>query len=65
MMRKWEPPAGVEHVTICADNDKNRVGQDAAEALAVRLRAMGIDVHVRVPPVPGTDWNDVLLKELR
>ena len=31
MMRKWEPPPGVEHVTICADNDNNRAGQEAAE----------------------------------
>ena len=65
MMRKWEPPAGVEHVTICADNDPHRAGQEAAEALAVRLREMGIDVHIRVPPDPHKDWNDVLMKESR
>jgi len=65
MMRKWEPPDGLEEVTICADNNVNGVGQEAAETLASRLRAMGIEVNIRVPPVPGTDWNDVLLQELR
>jgi putative DNA primase/helicase len=63
MMRKWEPPTEIEEVTICADNDINGVGQGAAQALAGRLRARGIEVNVRVPPSPGTDWNDVLLKE--
>lgn len=63
MMAKWEPPAFVRDVTIFADNDPKFAGQTAAFTLARRLASKGLQVNVRVPPVAGTDWNDVLLKE--
>jgi len=55
----WSPPAGVEGVLILGDNDENYVGQAAANDLAKRLRALGLVVEVRLPPVLGQDWADV------
>jgi putative DNA primase/helicase len=55
----FEPPAGVEKLIIFADRDSNGAGQRAAEKLVERLTGK-ISVEVRVPPQPGTDWNDVL-----
>lgn len=62
MMANWIAPEGVESVTICADNDPKYGGQKAAFALAHKLSLKGLDVNVRVPEKPDTDWNDVLLE---
>ncbi len=62
LMAKWEPPAGVSEVCIFGDNDVAFGGQAAAYSLAHRLRR-DFDVTVRIPPIPGTDWNDALLAE--
>jgi putative DNA primase/helicase len=62
MMEKWTPPAGVSEVCIFADNDAAFGGQAAAYSLAHRLKR-DFDVTVRVPPMAGTDWNDVLLSD--
>lgn len=62
MLRSWQPPAGVETVTIYADHDENYAGQEAAYALARRLHGEGRRAFVMIPPRPGEDFNDVHLK---
>lgn len=57
-MKAWEPPAEVRSVLICADNDANFTGQEAAYALAKRLVLKGIDAEVCIPQLVGTDWAD-------
>lgn len=63
-MRSVDWPTTLERAVIYADNDKNYAGHAAAWHLAHRMAMRGIDVEVRLPPDPGTDWNDVLLKQL-
>lgn len=63
LMEGWHPPAGVSEVIVFADNDANFAGQKAAYRLANRLALDGYEVAVKVPPVPGTDFLDVLLSE--
>ncbi|MBK5943344.1 toprim domain-containing protein [Halorhodospira sp. 9621] len=60
LMKSWTPPAGTRSVRIYADHDHNYAGHAAAYGLAHRLVLTGFDVEVHFPPVPGTDWNDVL-----
>jgi putative DNA primase/helicase len=55
----FEPPIGVRHVVVFADNDSNGAGQRAAEKLVERL-ATHITVEIHIPPQSDTDWNDVL-----
>jgi len=57
-LKGWEPPAGVEAVTVFGDNDPNYTGQDAAFALAHRLALKGIKVDVQIPSIVGADWAD-------
>lgn len=52
------PPDLVPNLRIAADHDAP--GIDAAQALAAREMAIGRDVRIDVPPVPGQDFNDVL-----
>jgi putative DNA primase/helicase len=59
-IKSFQPPGGLRQLHIFADNDSNFVGQDAAYNLARRLSRDGINVEVRVPPVPDTDWLDLL-----
>lgn len=56
-IESFEPPVGVDQVTIFADNDESFTGQRAAYAAAFRLKRNGIAVDVKVPDVPG-DWLD-------
>jgi len=58
-LKVWEPPEGVDGVVVFGDNDLNAVGQAAAYALAERHNR-NIAAEVKIPPDPGTDWNDVL-----
>src|SRR4051794_20551474 len=48
-------------VIIAADNDINGVGERAARTAAERWIAEGRKVQIALPPVRGTDWNDMLL----
>ena len=48
-------------VIIAADHDRNGVGERAARAAAQRWLAEGRRVRIALPPVVGTDWNDVLV----
>jgi len=54
LMRHWE------EIVIAADNDK--YGRSAARKLVRRLKVSHVRrmVTVAQPPMPGTDWNDVL-----
>ncbi|MGH7053817.1 MAG: toprim domain-containing protein [Stellaceae bacterium] len=54
-------PAEADRVLIAGDNDANARGQRAALIAARRFRREGRRVKVIIPPVPDTDWNDVLL----
>ena len=66
--------SGIEHlilpplplaatVFIAADNDLNSTGERAARIAADRWIAEGRKVRIALPPVRGTDWNDVLLNK--
>lgn len=57
----WSPPPGVRSVVIAGDRGRGR--EAAALRLARRLRALRIDVEVRLPPPPFGDWNDVARAE--
>lgn len=65
IMVKWHPPPGADEVVIFGDNDPKYGGQGAAYTLAHRLAVKNKDmpVTVKIPDVPGSDWNDVLRKE--
>lgn len=58
-IQSFEPPSSINRLIIFSDNDKNYVGQAAAYALAKRV-VKKIDVEVRIPPVPDSDWLDFL-----
>jgi putative DNA primase/helicase len=50
-------------VIIAADHDRNGVGERAARTAAQRWLAEGRRVRIALPPVVGTDWNDILLNK--
>jgi putative DNA primase/helicase len=58
LLKKWRPPMGVQKVIIFGDNDENFTGQEAAYALARSLSG-DVEVEVKIPSIPGWDWNDV------
>jgi putative DNA primase/helicase len=58
LMQKWRPPVGIRKVVIFGDNDKSFTGQMAAYTLAYKLRD-SVEVEVKLPSIPGWDWNDV------
>jgi putative DNA primase/helicase len=58
LLKKWRPPAGITKVIIFGDNDENFTGQEAAYSLA-RSLAGDVKVEVKIPSIPGWDWNDV------
>jgi putative DNA primase/helicase len=58
LMQKWRPPVGIKKVVIFGDNDKSFTGQMAAYTLAYKLRD-SVEVEVKIPTMPGWDWNDV------
>lgn len=58
----FEPPAGAKEIHIFGDTDESFAGQAGSYRGAERLKRMGFDVHVHLPP--AGDWNDVLLATL-
>lgn len=58
-IENFEPPEGVRHVIVFADNDANFAGQAAAYRAAHRLSLKGYEVEVCIPPITG-DWLDEL-----
>jgi len=55
-------PPEATRILILADHDASGAGSRAADAAARRLRAEGRWVVVALPPEPGDDFNDVLLR---
>jgi phage/plasmid primase-like uncharacterized protein len=55
-------PAGAVRVVLCVDNDENGAGQSAARDAAKRFLAEGRRVRIALSPIPGTDWNDILMR---
>ncbi|WP_245971432.1 toprim domain-containing protein [Calidithermus terrae] len=51
-------PAEVDEVVIAADHDP--AGLEAARKLVRKLLSEGRKVRLAVPPVPGSDWLDVV-----
>jgi putative DNA primase/helicase len=54
-------PLIARDIIILADHDANGAGERAAYAAADRWLAEGRRVRIALPPVPGTDFADVLL----
>jgi putative DNA primase/helicase len=50
-------------VVILADNDRSGAGEEAAHTAARRWLAERRRVRIAMPPMPGSDWNDVLLNK--
>ena len=61
-MRALVLPELVREVIIAADHDANGAGQAAAHAAAERWHDEGRVVRIALPPVAGTDFNDLLQK---
>lgn len=66
LLTKFEPPEGVQRLVVYADNDSKFAGQRAAFELANRLscRKEPVPVDVKVAPIAGGDWNDVLMERM-
>jgi len=64
-MVKWEPPVTAKNILIFGDADAGYAGQAAAYTLAHKLAGKGLQVDVRLPPDVGSDWNDVVMADLR
>jgi putative DNA primase/helicase len=56
----FQPPHGLKHLIVFADNDAKGAGQRSAYSLATRLAGL-IAIDIKIPEQIG-DWNDVLLK---
>ncbi len=65
-MERFAIPEGVEELVVYGDNDSSYAGQKAAYVLANRAAVVGkIKVRVEIPPIPGADWNDILIDRER
>jgi putative DNA primase/helicase len=60
-IKKLILPQDATHVVICADHDKNGIGERAALDAAARWLAEGRRVRIALPPQPDTDFNDMLI----
>jgi hypothetical protein len=60
-LRDLALPPEAQLVRIAIDNDANGVGQAAARDAAWVWGNEGRTVRVALPPIPGTDFNDVLM----
>jgi phage/plasmid primase-like uncharacterized protein len=57
---KFPVLAGIESLTILADNDANGAGQRAAGQCAERWAAAGREVTILIPDDLGADFNDLV-----
>lgn len=60
---KWQPPKEAKCILIFGDSDESFAGQNAAYALAYRLKTEKYEVDMRLPDTLGCDWNDQLRAE--
>jgi putative DNA primase/helicase len=60
-IESFAPPTRIRRLIIFGDNDRSFVGQTSAYKLAERL-SKTVSVDIRIPPLPGTDWLDVLIE---
>jgi len=60
LLQAFEPPKGIENITIFADADDNYAGEKAAYTLANKLHLAGYAVGVKVPKHRGCDFLDEL-----
>lgn len=58
ILEKFRPPEGVTDLFIFGDNDRSFTGQSAAYNLARAVTLLGVECHVIIPPMVGTDWAD-------
>ena len=58
-------PDAIRSVLIAADNDRHGKGRQSADVLAQRLLTEGRAVRIALPDTPGTDFNDLLRREVR
>jgi putative DNA primase/helicase len=62
-MEQVHLPPEARHVFILADNDPSGAGLRAAETLLRRLQGDGRRAAIILPPEPGDDFNDMLLRD--
>jgi putative DNA primase/helicase len=53
----------IKQLTILADNDASKTGEQAATALYHTYNRVGLDAAIKMPRVAGTDFNDLLKME--
>lgn len=61
-MERLRIPAAAKHVDLFADFDASGVGQRASIIAIARCEAAGVTFKRHLPPVPGSDWADELLR---
>lgn len=62
-MEQAQLPPEARRIVILADHDPSGAGLRAAEATAAKLQLEGREVRIAMPTTPGTDFNDMLLRE--
>jgi putative DNA primase/helicase len=61
-LKTVELPSSVQSIVIAADRDRSGAGQRNALAARERWTSEGRAVRLVMPPVLGTDFNDILLE---
>jgi len=62
-MEQVQLPPEARHILILADHDPSGAGLRAAETLLRRLKGDGRHAAIVLPPEPGDDFNDMLLRD--
>ena len=62
-MEQVQLPPEAQHVLILADHDASGAGLRAADTLLRRLKGEGRRAAIVLPPNPGDDFNDMLLRD--
>ena len=62
-MEQAQLPPEARRIVILADHDPSGAGLRAAEATAAKLQLEGREARIAMPTTPGTDFNDMLLRE--
>ena len=62
-MEQVQLPPEAQHVLILADHDASGAGLRAADTLLRRLQGEGRRAAIVLPPQPGADFNDMLLRD--